>query len=443
MADAFPVPRGYTLPVWVAAAARAAVGVLRGESEGPAVMLDLLEPPGAVPVAVEAAAALGDGWALGQARCDPGEGLDLTRGLVVWVLLRWRELAPGGSAMDAIAGSATPIRPGSALEFQASPSPPSSPPPRSAVIAPGALEPSPEPWLLIEAGEGVGTHAANGEACLSDYARRLLEANLRPLLSPGQGLQLRVVLPAGRALAERTSNAAFGVVEGLALIGTRAAVQAGASPDQLEATLAALRQHVDAPDFQGDLVLVIGENGLDLAPRLGLPPQLLLKAGNWIGPVLVAAAEAGVGRLLLFGYQGKLIKLAAGIFHTHHHLADGRAEVLTAFAALEGLAGDALASLHAAPTVEAALVELEAGDPALAQRLRDRLAAAVETRSSAYLARHGGGSLAVGAVLFDRSRRIRAAGPIGAPLLAALAEPGAASTPQALSPHSGAVGGAP
>jgi len=423
MADAIPAPQGYTLPVWVAAAARAAMGVLRGESDGPAVRLELLEPPGAVPVAVEAAAALGDGWALGQARCDPGEGLDLTRGLVVWVLLRWRELAPG-------------------------PSPP-VPPPRfsageaAALPAPGALEPSPEPWLLIEAGEGVGIHAANGEACLSDYARRLLETNLRPLLSPGQGLQLRVVLPAGRALAERTSNAAFGVVEGLALIGTRAAVQAGASPDQLEATLAALRQHVDAPDFQGDLVLVIGENGLDLAPRLGLPPQLLLKAGNWIGPVLVAAAEAGVRRLLLFGYQGKLIKLAAGIFHTHHHLADGRAEVLTAFAALEGLAGEALASLHAAPTVEAALAELEAADPALAQRLRDRLAMAVETRSRAYLARHGGGSLAVGAVLFDRSRRIRAAGPIGGPLLAALAEPGAAATLHPVSPHSRALGGAP
>jgi cobalt-precorrin-5B (C1)-methyltransferase len=410
MADATPAPRGYTLPVWVAAAARAAVGVLRGESEGPAVMLDLLEPPGAVPVPVEAAAALGDGWVLGQARCDPGEGLDLTRGLVVWVLVRWRELASGGPAVES-----SPLQsPAGAV---------------LAVPAPGALEPSPEPWLLIEAGEGVGIHAANGEACLSDYARRLLETNLRPLLSPGQGLQLRVVLPAGRALAERTSNAAFGVVEGLALIGTRAAVQAGASPDQLEATLAALRQHVDAPDFQGDLVLVIGENGLDLAPRLGLPPQLLLKAGNWIGPVLVAAAEAGVGRLLLFGYQGKLIKLAAGIFHTHHHLADGRAEVLTAFAALEGLAGEALASLHAAPTVEAALAELEAADPALAQRLRDRLAMAVETRSRAYLARHGGGSLAVGAVLFDRSRRIRAAGPIGGPLLAALAEPGAAAPP--------------
>ena len=386
MADTTPPLRGYTLPVWVAAAARAALGALLGEPVAPAVALDLLEPPvvGAVPV--EAAALLGDGWALGQARCDPGEGLDLTRGLAVWVLVRWRELAPGGPAVDE--------------------------------------------WLLIEAGEGVGIHAASGAACLSDYARRLLMANLRPRVPPGQGLHLRVVLPAGRALAERTSNAAFGVVEGLALIGTRAAVQAGASPDQLEATLEALRERAGAPGFQGDLVLVIGENGLDLAPRLGLPPQLLLKAGNWIGPVLVAAAEARLRRLLLFGYQGKLIKLAAGIFHTHHHLADGRAEVLTAFAALEGLAGPPLQALHDAPTVEAALAELEAADPPLAQRLRDRLAAAVESRSAAYLARHGGGGMAVGAVLFDRSRLVRAAGPIGGPLLAALAGLGAASTPQ-------------
>jgi len=413
MAETTAPTRGYTLPVWVAAAARAAVGALLGESKGPAVMLELLEPPGAVPVPVpvEAAAALGDGWALGQARCDPGEGLDLTRGLVVWVLVRWRELAPGGPAVEL--------------------SPPqSSAVAASAVSAPAALEPGPEPWLLIEAGEGVGIHAASGEACLSEYARRLLEANLRPLVPPGQGLGLRVVLPAGRALAERTSNAAFGVVEGLALIGTRAAVQAGASPDQLEATLEALRERAGAPGFQGDLVLVIGENGLDLAPRLGLPPQLLLKAGNWIGPVLVAAAEARLRRLLLFGYQGKLIKLAAGIFHTHHHLADGRAEVLTAFAGLEGLAGPPLQALHAAPTVEAALAGLEAGDPALAQRLRDRLAAAVESRSAAYLARQGGGGMAVGAVLFDRSRRVRAAGPIGGPLLAALVGPGAASTAQ-------------
>ncbi|MFN7230030.1 MAG: cobalt-precorrin-5B (C(1))-methyltransferase CbiD [Synechococcaceae cyanobacterium] len=362
--------RGLTLPVWAAAAARAALMALRGDGFSPLQPLDLLDggPPRPVPVC--SAAPLGPDLALGRSRCDPGDGLDLTRDLEVWALV--------------------------------------------------ALEPAgPGERLRIEAGEGVGIHAGSGQACLSAYARQLLAANLLPLCPAGRQLRLRLVLPRGAELAQRTSNAAFGVVDGLALIGTRAEVQAGADPDQLQRRLDDLRARAAAPGFCGDLVLVIGENGLDLAPRCGLPPALLLKAGNWLGPLLVAAAAAGVRRLLLFGYHGKLIKLAGGIFHTHHHLADGRAEVLTALAALEGLQGPALERLHAAATVEAALAGLAAEDPALAARLADRIAAAVEQRSLAYLASHGQPPITVGAALFDRSRQLRLVGPSGADLLQA------------------------
>ena len=389
--------------MWLALAARAAVAVLRGEPWQAERQLNLLQPLGWTSLPLRAAAPLPQGWALGEAVCEPGEGLDLTRGLVVWVLARWEPaLAPLAAATaeaTATAGATT-----------------------------GAGEDC--DWLQLEAGEGVGVHAASGQAasghgssghaCLSAYAWALLRANLRSLVPPGQRLRLHVVLPAGRALAERTSNAAFGVVEGLALIGTQAETQASADPDQLQRTLAALAARLAAPDFGGDLVLVLGENGLDLAPRLGLPRQLLLKTGNWVGPLLVAAGQGGVRRLLLFGYQGKLIKLAGGIFHTHHHLADGRAEVLTALAALEGLTGPPLEALFAAATVEAALAQLQAADPGLAERLRARLAATIEQRAAAYLARHGAGPMAIGAVLFDRGRQVCALGPVGRGLLEAL-----------------------
>ena len=373
MIPSSPLPRGYTLPVWVAAAARAAVGVLRGEPIRPDWPLDLLQAPGgaALPVPVRAAALMGDGWALAEAICDPGDGLDLTRGLLVWALASWRPALPPQEAGES-------------------------------------------GWLALEAGEGVGVHAASREMCLSAYARSLLEVNLRPLVPEGLQLRLRVMLPEGRALAERTSNAAFGVVEGLALIGTLAETQASADPHQLDRTLQQLKDHLASPDFRGDLILVIGENGLDLAPRMGLPPDRLLKVGNWLGPVLVAAGQGGVSRLLLFGYQGKLLKLAGGIFHTHHHLADGRAEVLTALAALEGLSGPALEALHRAPTVEAAFLQLDTTDPDLATRLRGRLARTIEHRVAQYLERHGAGGVAVGAALFDRSRRLCAVGPLGA-----------------------------
>lgn len=378
-AAAAPAQRrsGYTLPVWVAAAARAALAVLLAESEVDQALLQLSEAdpsPQALPV--RAAARLADGWALAETCCDPGDGLDLTRGLAVWVQAR--------------------------LE-----------------AAPAAGDPCEPAWSL-EAGDGVGVHADSGLICTSAYARWLLQANLTERIPAGQRLRLRLVLPRGHRLAERTSNAAFGVVDGLALIGTQAETQASADPDQLERSLELLRARLADPAHPGDLVLVIGENGLDLAPRLGLPPQLLLKCGNWIGPLLVAAGQGGVRRLLLFGVQGKLVKLAGGIFHTHHHLADGRREVLTALAALEGMEREELLLLHGAATVDAALATLEARAPDRALRLRRRLAAEIEARSLEYLRRHQASGPRLGVALFDRSRRIRITGPVGSQLLQAL-----------------------
>jgi cobalt-precorrin-5B (C1)-methyltransferase len=394
-----PPRRGYTLPVWLAAAACAAVAALRGEAWQAERWLELLEPAGLAPVPVRAAAALGDGWTLAESRCEPGDGLDLTRGLAVWALARWLEPFPASSGGKGGEGTL-----GEQAEKGQQPD--------------QEQEQEQHPWLQLEAGEGVGVIASSGQLCISAYARALLQTNLRPLVPTGRRLQLRVVLPSGRQLAERTSNAAFGVVEGLALIGTQAASQASADPAQLQRTLDTLAARLAAPDFGGELILVLGENGLDLAPRLGLPAPLLLKVGNWLGPVLVAAGQGGVKRLLLFGYQGKLIKLAGGIFHTHHHLADGRAEILTALAALEGLAGPELEALHGAASVETALAELQACQPELASRLRARLAATVERRTAQYLARHDAAGMEVGAVLFDRGRQVCAAGPIGAGWLA-------------------------
>ena len=144
---------------------------------------------------------------------------------------------------------------------------------------------------------------------------------------------------------------------------------------------------------------------------------------------VAAAGQGGVRRLLLFGNQGKLIKLAGGIFHTHHHLADGRLEILTAHAALEGLGGEALRRLHEAATVETALSALERHDAALAERVRRRLSSAIETRCRDYLQRHDAAGPAVGAVLFDRGRRIRACGPVGEGLLRDLVAAGTGAQP--------------
>jgi len=136
----------------------------------------------------------------------------------------------------------------------------------------------------------------------------------------------------------------------------------------------------------------------DRAPRVyGVTPPVLA----------LASAATTEGGLLL-------------VVPTDRDLEQVVADARLFLAALEGLSGDALRQLHRSATVEAALSGLEATDAGLADRLRQRIAAAIEERSGAYLARHGQHGMAVGAVLFDRARRIRAGGPVGGPLLEAL-----------------------
>ena len=330
---------------------------LRDEPFAAEQLLNQVDQAEILRVPVMSAARLEGNQALAICRCDPGPGLDLTRDLEIWVRVAWINAE--------------------------------------------------QPALKLLAGEGIGRFGADGDPCVSAFARDLLERNLLPLLPPSRAVTVEPVFPRGRELAQRTSNAAFGVVDGLALIGTQAEVQRSAAPDQLQSVLAELKHLAAKPGFPGRLVLVIGENGLDLAREQGWAP--LLKVGNWIGPVLVAAAEAGVRDLLLLGYHGKLIKLAGGIFHTHHHLADGRLEVLVALGLDVGLPYAALRQLRSAASVEDAFQGLAAGE---AQLLGQHLAATVEQRSQDYVARYGDWPLRISAALFDRSRVIRWRGPV-------------------------------
>ncbi len=365
---------GYSLPVWVTAVAMAALHCLRGEPFVPQVAVRL--PQEATPhlLSVQQAAPLTANMALAMGRCQPGSHLDLTRDLPIWVLA---ERLPSHRG---------------------------------------------HPPLQLLPGAGVGVHADGGKICASNFALELLHRNLEPLLPPQTALRLTLIFPTGARLAERTSNRAFGVVDGLALLGMGPWAEASAAPDQLAAARQRLAHVVDVRPH-APVVLVLGANGWDLARRHGLPETALVKVGNWIGPLLVAAAEHRCGHVLLWGYHGKLLKLAGGIFHTHHHIADGRAAVLTTFAALEGLTGSHLEQLHSAPTVEAALNHLRHTNPHLSKRLEARLLAEVERQAQAYVARHSEHIPDVGVVVFDGHRQVRGCGPHGRHLMDTLLPP--------------------
>ncbi|MBD2260253.1 cobalt-precorrin-5B (C(1))-methyltransferase CbiD [Pseudanabaena sp. FACHB-2040] len=357
---------GYTLPVFACASAIAALRHLLNATDRPSsVSINLIEPDQTADIPVEQIAALPDGSVLAITRSDPGSNLDLTRHTPIWAVVNW-----------------------------------------------GPADQSER--ILIEGGEGIGRLREGDKAAIYRYATRLLQANLTPLLPPDKALRVTIILPEGRALAQRTSNEAFGVVEGLSLLGTGGISQPLSAPGQLEAFRQELKDKAARFDT---LVFCIGENGLDLAAQMGVAPDCRVKTANWLGPLLVEAGNQGLPKVLLFGYHGKLIKLAGGIFHTHHHVADGRQEILAAHCAAAGLPPDEVRHVLASETVEAGLKHLRQLDAAWVERVYGAIATRIDQRASDYVFALSAQRLTVGSLLFDRSRRVITTSSIGNALL--------------------------
>ena len=157
------------------------------------------------------------------------------------------------------------------------------------------------------------------------------------------------------------------------------------------------------------MIFVIGENGLNLAKsyNVNLP---IIKIGNWIGPLLVDAAIKKVKTVILFGYHGKLIKLAGGIFHTHNHLADARIEILVYLAVQEKVPTEKIFELSQLNNLEDALLFLERFNQSLADKLFQNLSTKIENRSFAYINRYVKTDMEIASIIFDRKRKIRWAG---------------------------------
>ncbi|MDX2231521.1 MAG: cobalt-precorrin-5B (C(1))-methyltransferase CbiD [Leptolyngbyaceae cyanobacterium bins.349] len=358
---------GYTLPVFACAAAIAGLQSLQDQTATSTIAVNLVEPAEVVEIAIEQVARLSANAALAITRSDPGDNLDLTRHTPIWALVEW------GTPDQAAA-------------------------------------------IEIFGGEGIG-RSQDGQAAIYRYAKRLLLENLTPRLRAETAIRVTIILPEGRSLAQRTSNAAFGVVDGLSLLGTTGIAQPLSAPGQLAAYREELQQKAQQFDC---LVFCVGENGLDLGQQLGMNPAQIVKTANWVGPLLVEASLQGVRSILLFGYHGKLLKLAGGIFHTHHHVADARLEIFTSHCAIAGLPTADLRAIFACPTTDEALHYLQTLDQQGSQwttTVYGAIAQTIDQRTQKYIHAHSAIAVAIGTVLFDRRRKIIVSSQTGAILL--------------------------
>ena len=356
------------MPLWVAGAAKSALKKLVGVSTENYELIKVRGQKKPYKIAIHSVGFINGGdHTLGISFANSGLDLDLTRNLEIWVVASFEKDVP------------------------------------KRMITTNSIN--------IIPGYGVGVEEKTSKICISNFARELLYENLMDIVPENFRLNLEIIFPKGKFLAERTSNKSFGIVDGLSIIGTSAETYASASPDQLKNAKTQLDQVIEN-NFKGKIVFVIGENGLNLAKNYDFQFPII-KVGNWLGPLLVKAAIKKVEEVILFGYHGKLIKLAGGIFHTHNHLADGRIETLVYLAVKEKVPMTVIMQLSQSSTVEEAWLIIEKFSKFKAEKLWNQLAKTVEEKSFAYVNRYIDSDMKICAIIFDRQRKVRWAGENG------------------------------
>jgi cobalt-precorrin-5B (C1)-methyltransferase len=229
-----------------------------------------------------------------------------------------------------------------------------------------------------------------GSPAINPGPRRLTENVIHELLGDDAALEVTVSIPAGVQLATKTLNPVLGVVGGISVIGTTGVLR----PMSEEGFKNSLLPQIDVAKAAGydTQIFVPGKIGENIAVKFGLPQGAIVQTSNFIGFMLDAAAEKKLKRVLLFGHLGKLAKVAAGVFHTHNRVGDGRLEAMAAYAAAEGLPAEGVRRILAATTTEDAMPVIEEYG---LKKVYDILAERASLRSE----RHVFGELTVGTVM--------------------------------------------
>ena len=240
--------------------------------------------------------------------------------------------------------------------------------------------------IVLRGGEGVGTVTRKGiglpigSAAINRTPRHTIESAVREAIGPARGAEVEIFAPEGEERARKTYNARLGIIGGISIIGTTGIV----TPMSEESWKRSLALELEMKRAAGleRVILVPGNHGERFVrEQLGLDPQSVVTMSNFVGYMIEEAVRLGFRQIVLIGHPGKLIKIAAGIFHTHSHIADARMETLVAHLALLGAPLELLTQVSDCDTTEAAMEHIEAsGFQHIYNHLAERICQRVQQR---------------------------------------------------------------
>jgi len=213
--------------------------------------------------------------------------------------------------------------------------------------------------VTVKSGKGVGVVTKPGlavpvgESAINPVPRKMIMEAVKEALPRGKGAEVMIDIPEGEKVAKKTLNAKLGVVGGISVLGTTGVVK----PLSMEACRRSLVPQIDVALANGykRIFMVPGNIGERITKQLfKAPDEAIVQTGDFMGYMLDKAVEKGVKEIVLLGHAGKLVKLAAGIFNTHHKMGDARAEVIAAYAGAVGADAETIKRILQSNTTEEA-----------------------------------------------------------------------------------------
>lgn len=213
--------------------------------------------------------------------------------------------------------------------------------------------------ITIRNGEGVGVvtkaglQVPIGEGAINPVPRAMITEAVKEVLPQGKGAVVTISAPEGANIAKKTTNAKLGIKGGISILGTTGVVK----PLSVEACRRSMVPQIDVALARGykRLIFVPGSIGERIAKeKFSAPEDAIVQTCDFVGYMLDKAAEKGVKEIIFIGHSGKLVKLAARLFNTHHKMGDARNEVIAAYAAAAGATQTIVKELLEANTTDEA-----------------------------------------------------------------------------------------
>lgn len=195
------------------------------------------------------------------------------------------------------------------------------------------------PGVYVTGGPGVGIATREGLSCPPGYyainpgpRRMILSETAQVCAEAGEtgAVLIRIAVPEGIALAEKTFNPRLGIEGGISILGTTGIVR----PMSEEALRETIRLDIHMQAAAGSQVILMAPGNYGekfFEKEMGILPGKTVLCSNYVKDAVQMLQKEGVEKVLFASHVGKLVKVSAGMENTHSRFGDGRMEQMECF----------------------------------------------------------------------------------------------------------------